>query len=286
MRTVVAVDWSEQSFHAVKVVCRLFTHEELTLIHAVDLRPFENPLFAQPLGRRSAEEFRQGMVEAGERLLEQTRTLVPSTVHSSLKRVCKIGNPAAVVLENVRSSQADLVAVGSRGRGRLAELILGSVSHRVVLHAPCAALLVRNDPGNIRQVLLAIEGHEDSLRLHRWLSTHRFNQPVEVSLLTVVPTIPVGDAATEGSYGKWAAEMEHYACELVQDSAAALRTIHPTVTPQIEHGDPAHCIMKAARHADLVIVGSHGWKGLEHFLLGSVSHAVLHKVACPVLVIR
>jgi nucleotide-binding universal stress UspA family protein len=285
MRAVVAVDWSDQSFNAVKVVCRLFTHEELTLLHAVDLRPFENPLFAQPLGRRSTEELRQGMVEAGKRLLEQTGTLVPSTV-TSIKQVCRIGNPAPVVLETTRSSHADLVAVGSRGRGRLAELVLGSVSHRVVLHASCSALLVRDDPGNIRRVLLAVEGYEDSLRLRTWLSTHRFNQLVELSLLNVVPTVPIGDWATESRYDKWTAEMEQHARELVDETAAALRTIHPTVTPQIQHGDPAYCITQAARHADLVMVGSHGWKGLEHFLLGSVSHAVLHKVTCPVLVIR
>jgi nucleotide-binding universal stress UspA family protein len=80
--------------------------------------------------------------------------------------------------------------------------------------------------------------------------------------------------------------MEQHARELVDETAAALRAICPTVTPRIEHGDPAHCIAQAARHADLVIVGSHGWRGLEHFLLGSVSHAVLHKVTCPVLVVR
>ncbi len=83
MRAVVAVDWSDQSFNAVKVVSRLFTYEELTLIHAVDLRPFENPLFAQPLGRRTAEELRQAMVAAGERLLDQTGKLVPSRVPTS-----------------------------------------------------------------------------------------------------------------------------------------------------------------------------------------------------------
>lgn len=285
MRAVVAVDWSDQSFNAVKVVCRLFTHEELTLLHAVDLRPFENPLFAQPLGRRSAEELRRGMVAAGERLLDQTAAVVPSAV-PSIKRVCRIGNPAPVVLETIRSSRANLVAVGSRGRGRLAELVLGSVSHRVVLHASCAALLVRDAPGSIRRVLLAVEGYEDSLRLRTWLSTHRFNQPVELSLLNVVPTIPIGHWATESRYDKWTAEMEQHARALVDETAAALRPIYPIVTPQIEHGDPAHCITQAARHADLVMVGSHGWRGLEHFLLGSVSHTVLHKVTCPVLVIR
>lgn len=285
MRAVVAVDWSEQSSNAVTVVCRLFICEELTLMHAVDLRPFENPLFAQPLGRRSAEEFRQGMVAAGERLLDQTGTVVPSTV-PTIKRVCRIGNSAQVVLEATRSSRADLVAVGSRGRGRLAELILGSVSHRVVLHAPCAALLVRDDPGRIRRVLLAVEGHEDSLRLLTWLSAHRFSQPIELFLLTVVPTIPSSDSTMECQYDTWTVEMGQYARQLVDETAAALRTIYPAVTPQIEHGDPAHCITRASCHADLVIVGSHGWRGLEHFLLGSVSHAVLHKVTCPVLVIR
>jgi nucleotide-binding universal stress UspA family protein len=285
MRAVVAVDWSNESFTAVKVVCRLFAHEELTLLHAVDLRSIENPLFAQPLGRRSAAELRQGMVAAGERLLDQTAGLIPSSV-PSVKRVCRIGNPAPVVLETTRSSHADLVAVGSHGRGRLAELVLGSVSHRVVLHAPCAALLVREDPGSIRRVLLAVEGYEDSLRLRDWLSAHRFNQPVEVSLLTVVPTFPLGDSPTESRYENTTVEMEHYAREFVDETAATLRTIYPVVTPQIEHGDPAHCIAQAARHAELVIVGSHGWRGFEQFLLGSVSHAVLHKVTCPVLVVR
>ena len=177
MRTVVAVDWSEQSFNAVKVVCRLFTHESLTLIHAVDLRPFENPLFAQPLGSNSAGALREGMVAAGERLLDQTGALVPVTI-PSIQRVYKIGNPAPVVLEAIRSAHADLVAVGSRGRGRLAELVLGSVSHRVVLHAPCSALLVRDDPGSIRRVLLTVEGYEDSVRLRSWLSTG-FQWPID-----------------------------------------------------------------------------------------------------------
>lgn len=36
MRAVVAVDWPDQSFNVVKIVCRLFTDEELTLLHAVN----------------------------------------------------------------------------------------------------------------------------------------------------------------------------------------------------------------------------------------------------------
>lgn len=285
MRTVVAVDWSDQAFNAVRVACRLFAHEELTLVHAVDLRPFENPIFAQPIGRKTAEDLRHSMMDAAERLLDQTSGMVPATVPST-KRFHQVGNPAKVVLEAVRSTGCDLVAVGSQGRGRVAELFLGSVSHRVVLHAPCASLLVRNDPGKLQSVLLAVEGQEDSRRLCAWLHRHRFAQPVALSLLSVVPTLHAGDEALGGRSEKWIGEIEQYAEQLVEETATSLRDLFPAVTPRVERGDPARCIAQAARQADLVILGSHGWKGIEHFLLGSVSHAVLHQVACPVLIVR
>lgn len=285
MRTVVAVDWSDQAFNTVRVACRLFAHEELTLVHAVDLRPFENPIFAQPIGRSTAEDLRHSMMDAAERLLDQTSAMVPATVPST-KRFHQVGNPAKVVLETVRSTGCDLVAVGSQGRGRVAELFLGSVSHRVVLHAPCASLLVRNDPGKLQSVLLAVEGQEDARRLCAWLQRHRFIQPISLALLSVVPTLHAGDEALGARSEKWTGEIEQYAEQLVEETAASLRDLFPAVTPRVGRGDPARCIAQAARQADLVILGSHGWKGIEHFLLGSVSHAVLHQVTCPVLIVR
>ncbi|MEX5213456.1 MAG: universal stress protein [Nitrospiraceae bacterium] len=56
--------------------------------------------------------------------------------------------------------------------------------------------------------------------------------------------------------------------------------------PWVERGDPARCISQAARQADLVVLGPQGWKGIGRFLLGSVSQAVLHRVVCPVLIVR
>jgi nucleotide-binding universal stress UspA family protein len=45
-------------------------------------------------------------------------------------------------------------------------------------------------------------------------------------------------------------------------------------------------IEQEAKGMDLVVVTSHGRKGISRFLLGSVSHAVVHHVTCPVLVLR
>ena len=285
MRAVIAVDWSDQSFNAVQVTCRLFTPDELTLIHGVDTRSFESPLTAPPIANEAAENLRKALIDAGEKLLRQSSELVPSTV-KSIRRLYQIGNPAEVVLETVRSAHADVVAIGSRGRGRLTEMFLGSVSHRVVQHSDCASLVVRNDPGRIRRALIAIEGQEDAVRLRSWLTAHRFNEPVELSLLSVVPIPHLSDPTVAVGYAAWTDEIEKYAQEQIRETADALSSLYNVTTTQVVKGDAADQIAKLSQDAQLVAIGSHGRRGMERFLLGSVSHAVLHRVSCPVLVIR
>jgi nucleotide-binding universal stress UspA family protein len=53
------------------------------------------------------------------------------------------GDPAERIIEVARDKRADLIVVGSRGHGRFAGLLLGSVSQKVVSHAPCPVTVVR-----------------------------------------------------------------------------------------------------------------------------------------------
>lgn len=55
------------------------------------------------------------------------------------------GYPPDVLVAHAGAVDADLLVVGSRGRGDLASLLLGSTSHRVVNHAPCDVLVVRRE---------------------------------------------------------------------------------------------------------------------------------------------
>lgn len=53
------------------------------------------------------------------------------------------GSAAEAILEVVKARGADLIIVGSRGRGKLAGLLLGSQSQKVIQHAPCPVLVIR-----------------------------------------------------------------------------------------------------------------------------------------------
>jgi nucleotide-binding universal stress UspA family protein len=70
--------------------------------------------------------------------------------------------------------------------------------------------------------------------------------------------------------------------------ADQLRSKNLEVKALVMQGDPRSKIVDVASkwHADLIVVGSHGRKGLERFLMGSVSDAVVHHAPCSVMVVR
>jgi nucleotide-binding universal stress UspA family protein len=61
----------------------------------------------------------------------------------SIKTLLLQGNPASVILDYSKKEKFDLVIMGSRGLGKFKQLILGSVSSKIVHHSPCAVLLIR-----------------------------------------------------------------------------------------------------------------------------------------------
>jgi nucleotide-binding universal stress UspA family protein len=60
------------------------------------------------------------------------------------------------------------------------------------------------------------------------------------------------------------------------------------VEHRLEEGDPIREILRVARElpCDLIVMGTHGWTGLNRLLMGSVAEQIVRKSACPVLTIR
>lgn len=85
----------------------------------------------------------------------------------------------------------------------------------------------------------------------------------------------------------WAEERRR-AEALVGRAAKQLKEAGLRTSASVEIGEPRSKIVDIARkwHADLIVVGSHGRRGLDRFLMGSVSDAVVHHAPCSVQVVR
>ncbi len=285
MRVIIGVDWSDQAFAAVTQAFHLYHPADVTLVHGVDLGILNHPVVAQAGNVQGYDDFRKAMVDSGNQLLERTAALLPPEA-VSLRKVNEVGSPAQLILDSADNLSADLVAVGARGRSRVSEVVLGSVSHRVLMHGSRPTLIVRGAARKIQRVLVAIEGRDDADRMAKWLTHYPFANPVELSVLHVLVPLGVDDSYSALGTGTWWEGAERYADELVELTADKLSTARYTVSTNVATGDPAAVIEQEAKGRDLVVVASHGRTGLSRFLLGSVSHSVVHHVTCPVLVLR
>ena len=75
---------------------------------------------------------------------------------------------------------------------------------------------------------------------------------------------------------------------LVASTAAQLRAAGFTTTTSVRDGDPRQAILAAAKEwrADLVVMGSHGKKGVDRLILGSVSDSIARSAPCSVEIVR
>ena len=285
MRIVVGVDWSEEAFAAAEQIGLLYRPDEVVLVHGVDLGMFQNPMVAGAVNLQGYDEFRQALIDAGHQAVERCRTLLPVET-PSIRTLCEVQHPASFILDSAATVKADLIAMGTHDHSRMMELFAGSVSHRILLHATVPTLIVKGKARPVTRVLLAVEGREDAIRLRTWLTSHPFKNPVAVTILSVVPPLHLMDPHVIVELEGLSEQNARYAEQVVKDTAQALASPHFTVSTDVRLGDPVATVCEVGNNHDLIVVGSHGRRGLDRFLLGSVSHGIVHRAGCSVLVVR
>ncbi len=285
MRVIIGVDWSDQSFAAITQTFQLYHPSDVTLVHGIELGILEHPFVAQAGNVQGYDDFRHAMVDSGRQVVERAAAMVPAE-GTSIRKVTEIGNPTQLILDSASNLAADLIVIGARGRSRLSEVVLGSVSHRVLLHSSRPTLIVRGAARTVQRVLVAIEDRDDADRVVRWLTQHPFAAPVELCVVHAVVPIGINEPYAAPEINAWWEDVQRYAEELVQSTAGKLANSHYKVNTKVVQGNPVAVIEQEAKDMDLVVVTSHGRKGISRFLLGSVSHAIVHHVTCPVLVLR
>jgi nucleotide-binding universal stress UspA family protein len=189
---------------------------------------------------------------------------------------------------------ADLLVVGSRGRGGFAGLLLGSVSLRClhletspVAVVPVAWSTAEPGPGT-RRIVVGVDGSDASVYAMQWAYDEAVlrGASIEVVHAFEYPHIisPVGSIVTLDPI-----EMRR-SSEALLDMMTSRLSLADADAPHVERiaavGPAAGALVEIAQGADLLVVGARGMGALKRILLGSVSQQCAHHTPCPIVVVR
>ncbi len=287
MKYLLAVDGSNESLDATRTFEALSQAESLCVLYVVNVPGIPYPAMGAGVAKDLSMAVDKAMREEGERIIEQAVSLLPLHPGSVMKRL-ENGTPAEVILTIAQEEGTDLVVLGARGIGQIQEKMFGSVSHRVMTHAPCSTLIVKKPLRKIQEVLIPIESKEDGEAVVRFLKKKPFREPISATVLHVIPfsepVWPVG-AMISPEFRK---EMITYGETFTNGISAELKQLGHQAKGVVVVGAPSPKILEAAdKHAaDVIMMRTHSRSGVSRFLLGSVSHSVVHQTESSILLVR
>ena len=297
-RIALAVDPTPESLSAARYVSTLLRPGmRVRIVCAID-----NPRLVLPdIPRIDAllTSAREDMAREAQGVLERTAALFASAgvaLEQAIIDTSVTGGTVANALANDTSTwQADVLVVGANPHHGLLRLVEGAMSDTLATRTRCALLIVpadyaRPSAGPLQRLMFAVDGSEPSLHaVHVGLG---FAAPTTllyaayvvdraVRLTDIVPVRALEDA--------YRAEGED---ALARIGPVFHATGNPTKRGIVEtrptSDDVAHALMRDAVHwhAELLVVGTHGRRGIAAWLIGSVARRIAHLAQVPVLLVR
>lgn len=289
---VVGVDDSEPSKAAVRYAARLAREHRGTLVlcHCVNWTSVVAPLeVGVPFDPTSIIDF---MKEQGAALL-----LVAAAAAQNdgvvARRVLAEGEPAEALMAAAKEAGGSVVVMGTHGRRGLGRAVTGSTTEAVLRASDLPVLTLREEPPALPgeralgRVLVAVDDSEPSdaavqlaLRL----------PPEDRRHLGFVSVVDVDRVLGSSRYSNPAIrdELCAAATRTIDAAVDAARAAGVEADASILEGHAGDVVLAAAREdrADLIVMGSHGRRGLRRFFLGSVAESVVRNAAVAVLVVR
>ncbi|ORV61748.1 universal stress protein UspA [Mycobacterium europaeum] len=281
---VVAVDGSPASDAAATWAAHEASMRKvpLTVVHAVTTPTATWPPVPYPdsLAVRLEDEGKKAIMHA----IKLAKEVLPEDGTVTINRELVYSSPALTLID--MSDGAEMIVMGTAGRGLLARGVLGSVSSTVVRHAHCPVAVVHADgPPSVQDapVLVGVDGSPASELAVGVAFDEASRRGVGLTALHAWSDIAINDLPE----ADWSS-LEAEAHRSLAENLAGWQERYPDVTVQrlVVRDQPARQLAEKSETAQLLVVGSHGRGGLTGLLLGSVSNAVLHSVRVPVIVAR
>lgn len=284
-KIIVGIDFSEQSEIAAKYAVQIARHTgaRVILVHAGQVP--EKPLPKNASARTWQAAVESKMAQDRDKLEDMRKRLgngSPEISHMIIDGFADIG-----LCDAGKRLDADLIVTGTHGRSGLSRFLMGSVAERVVRHYH-------------RHVMVARPGAEHKRAFDSILVPTDFSADAEAALrLALVLVAPGGaielfhawdtppELALEWSgpvLDELAEDAKQAGKQLLQRYQSSERTIaFETARAGAVTGIEQRL---QAREFDLVIMGSHGRRGIKRFLLGSVAEKIVRHAPCSVIVVH
>jgi nucleotide-binding universal stress UspA family protein len=206
------------------------------------------------------------------------------------------GSPVTEIRRHAETLPADLLVMGTHGRGGFEALFLGSVTDKVLRSTYVPVLTVppvqRVDTVVYDTILCPIEFSDASTRALEYALTLAEESGARLILLHVIEMLVDAPHSREWHH----LSVPEYLERRIDDARARLRAAVPEearvwCTPEelvVTSGKAYEVILDTAsrEHADVIVMGVHGKGALNRRLFGSTTHHVIREAHCPVLTLR
>ena len=258
----------------------------LVLLHVSEVRPArDDPLGAYAPLASPAQESQ--LLAAGHTLLDEVAA-DEGLERASTRSV--VGDPAEQIVSVAQEEDAEMVVVGSRGRGRLAAGLLGSVSSWVAAHAASPVVVVPQtvvSTGDLGAVVCGVddsEGGRHAVRVAARLAD-RLRARLVLAHATPRPDVP-GVSAVPGAREQLR-DREVEKAEALLSELAGGADSSTGVDTRVGFGAAVDVLDEVAEEerAELIVVGSRGRVGIKAAVLGSTSAALAARAQRPVMIV-
>ena len=190
----------------------------------------------------------RSILQAAERILDEVVRTTPPPSGVTVTQQVTEGSPGSVLLDILAYSE--LLVVGSRGRGSMTRIMLGSVSRKCAVHATGPVVIVPQGSGGApreQRVVVGYDGSANADAALRWATDRAVDGDRIVAVSADHEREPVPELQVDG--------VEH----------------------RVVAGDPRDVLHDAAQDADLLVVGARGHSGIAGMLIGSTTlHVIEH----------
>jgi nucleotide-binding universal stress UspA family protein len=203
--------------------------------------------------------------------------------------VCE-GEPPEVLVDIAEGKKADLIALGTYGRKGLKRLLMGSVTSQIILNSPCDVLVVKKPctkcAGSYNSLLVPFDGSDSSKKALLRACELSKSDGSEISVLYVIPRY---EEMMDFFKTETIKKSLYQEAEKIAESAKKIASAQGVpIKAVVQEGHAGEKIVEIADKLknDVIVMGTHGWRGMNKAILGSTAERIIAYASCPILIVK